>query len=860
MTAFERLGQWLAPVRRRWKAPDGLTVVSPQSSPFGLVWVPLLALAIGGAVVLSPLSARMSSALYDFSIRAVARPAHFDDVVVIDIDDASLRDLRPRLGGWPYSRDTFALLISFLRDIGAGPIALNLVFSEPRDGDDRLAQALVERSDVVLAAVGQQRGGTSDLRSDPLRRRVAMASASGLPAARWAEMVMPDEALLSTLARAAVVGTIGVVSTELDDDGLLRRLSLLHEADGRVYPSMALAPKLLALAGSTDRLARDTDAVSLGQQRWPVNAAGQVTLLLPNNRDAVPRLSFSSVMETALGLGDRAAMRKVLEGRTVFIGSSAFLADDVVTPLGRVSGTGLLAGAHAALGRNLVLAPPAPWLAVTLATIALAPSFLVWLRRRPMLRDDFLASLSALVIVVAGGLAMLVRGRIEVELLLPLVIAASGFLIATLLQLQWVGLANRQLRIERAMAEAANQAKSEFLANVSHEIRTPMNALLGVAELLQCTPLNEEQQRYVAVFQRSGQTLFELINDLLDLSKIEAGRLELDPGPFSLHRLLSDQHELLKTRAVGKGLELQWQLVGTLPDAVVGDRRRLAQVLTNLIGNAIKFTAIGRVTVKVSQTGAGTCFEVNDTGIGIGVEQHQRIFQPFTQADGSMTRQYGGTGLGLSIASGLVGQMGGVITVRSELGSGSTFAFCIPLAPASAAQTVALRTSPPQPPPPPPAPQQVRPAAPEPARSGLATATHRTPVRILLTEDNEINVLLVEAMLQDARCTLDVAANGETALSKYCGGEYDLILMDIQMPGIDGHQTTREIRRIEAAEGRRPVMVIALTAHAFERDVHRSMEAGCNAHLTKPVSRDALLAAVESCRDAAIGEADVQPV
>ncbi|MEO8281636.1 MAG: ATP-binding protein, partial [Ideonella sp.] len=293
-----------------------------------------------------------------------------------------------------------------------------------------------------------------------------------------------------------------------------------------------------------------------------------------------------------------------------------------------------------------------------------------------------------------------------------------------------------------------------------------------------------------------------------------------------------------------KDVELRWQLVGKLPDAVVGDRRRLAQVLTNLIGNAIKFTTAGRVAVEVSQTSAGTRFEVNDTGIGIGADQHQRIFQPFIQADGSMTRQYGGTGLGLSIASGLVKQMGGVITVRSELGTGSTFAFCVPLALASAEQAAALRAAAPTPP-----------SAPEQPQTETTPSTDGAPMRILLTEDNDVNVLLVEAMLKDARCTLDVAANGETALAKFYAGDYDLILMDIQMPGIDGHQTTREIRRIEAAEGRRPVTVIALTAHAFERDVQRSLEAGCNAHLTKPVSRDALLAAIQTCREAAVEQA-----
>ncbi len=841
MKVLEFAGRWLSPVR---EAPDGIPV-NPRTSWFGLIWVPLAALAIGLAWVMSPLNQQMSTSLYDISVRTVARQAHFDDVVVIDIDDASLRDLRPRLGGWPYSRDTFALLISFLREVGAGPIALNLVFSEPREGDDVLANSLAARPDVVLAAVGQPSGGElAPQPSDPLRRRVALNSAGGLPSARWAEIVMPDNQLLSALSQAGVVGAVGVVTAQLDDDGMLRRLSLLHEADGLVYPSMALAPRLLAKAGSMDRLARETDAVSHGPQRWPINAAGQVTLILPSNRDAVPRLAFSNVMEAALGIRDRADLRALLKGRTVFIGSSAFLADDVLTPFGRISGTALLACSHAALERSLVLAPPKPWVAAGFAAIALSPSMLLWLRRRPMFRDDSLASLAALVLVLAGGLATLARGRIEVELLLPLVIVAAGFLIASLLQLRWSGIVNRRLRIEHAMAEAANQAKTEFLANVSHEIRTPMNALLGVAELLQRTPLNEEQQRYVAVFQRSGQTLFELINDQLDLSKIEAGRLDLSHGPFSLARLLADQQVLLKTRAIGKGLELRWTVLGEVPDAVIGDRRRLEQVLTNLVGNAIKFTAAGFVSVEVSQTAAGTRFEVTDTGIGIGADQHLRIFQPFIQADGSTTRQYGGTGLGLSIANGLVRRMGGTISVRSEPDKGSTFAFCIPLARAESADGPGLRSLTPN-------------WQPETRLPTVRTSAHqRKPIRILLTEDNEVNVLLVESMLRDADCTLDVATNGETALAKFYGGDYDLILMDIQMPGIDGHQTTREIRRIEAAERRRPVTVIALTAHAFERDVQRSLEAGCNQHLTKPVSRDALLAAIEIHRDNAAAKAE----
>ncbi len=830
MRLLERLRGWLLPLRRRWQQQAGATVAVPATSFYGLLWVPVLALCLGGLLAISPLYLPLSNYLHDLAMRHSAQPNHFDDVAVIDIDDASLRELRPRLGGWPYSRDTFALLVDFLREIGTRQIILNLVLSEPRDGDAPLARTIAARSDVVLAAAGQDRADEPDPRFDPLRRKIAIPAGHGLPSARWGSIVLPDDILLAALARAGDFGSIGVVSTRLDPDGMLRRLSLLHEADGLIFPSMALAPTLLAASGSANRLKVEVDAVSFGRWRWPVNAAGQVTLAFPRNRDAVVRLPFSQIMAAALGLNEQESLRKLLGGRTVFVGSSAFLGDDVMTPLGRVSGTGVLACAHAALQRGDVFQPQAGWLTAVFAGIALSPSLWLWLRRRPALLSDALASLCALALLVAAGLLILSKARIDVELLVPLAIVVSGFLIAAMLQLRWFGHANRQLRLERAVAEAANQAKSEFLANVSHEIRTPMNALLGVAELLQRTPLNEEQRRYVCVFQRSGQTLFELINDLLDLSKIEAGRIELEPQPFSLKSMLADQYQLFKAKAIGKGLELDWVIADDLPPMVLGDRRRLAQVLTNLLGNAIKFTQAGRVSLRVESTDAGIRFEIGDTGIGIGADQHERIFQPFIQADGSLTRSFGGTGLGLSIAGGLVKQMGGAIHLSSDPGVGSTFSFCIQL-PAVDVEDLE------------PAPQQGEPK-PNPVTRG------QKPFRILLTEDNEINVLLVEAMLQDTDSTLEVASDGESALAMFRSGSYDLILMDVQMPGIDGHQTTREIRRIEAAENRRPVVVIALTAHAFERDIQRSLEAGCNAHLTKPVSRVSLLAAIRQFRNA----------
>lgn len=859
MMARASLRAWWNRIDRQWGAGLAAAMAVPPASRFGLAWVPLLALALAALLSHSPLQERLERGLHDAGLRAVTRPAHYDDVLVVDIDDASLRALKPRLGAWPYSLDTFALVIAYLRELGARVVAFDIVLAEHRDSDAALVRALSERGDVALAASGLKRVAAVDPPADASRQRLSLPAKAGRESFAWPAITLPAEPLLTALAKVSGPGAIGVISTPFDTDGLVRRLPLWHEIDGRVYPSMALATHLLAPAESGAPLTRGPGHVQLGSRRWPVDAQSGITFAVPSNVDAVPSLAFSTLIAAALGMSEGAGLREQINGRTVFLGSSAFLADDVATPQRPISGTVLLATAHAALQRGEIIDTAAPKLEAMLALIALAPSLWIWRRRRPALANDAGASVLALAMVLLTGLGALGLWRLEASLLFPLAVIGAGFVLAALLQLHWVGLANRQLVVERAVAEAANQAKTEFLANVSHEIRTPMNALLGVAELLQRTPLNLEQQRYVDVFRRSGQTLFELINDLLDLSKIEAGRLELQLRPFSLRRLLSEQRELLAVRAGDKGLTLSWEVAEDLPDGVLGDRGRLAQVLMNLIGNAIKFTPAGSVEVSVSHGPKGLLFAVSDTGIGIVANQHERIFQPFTQADGSATRAYGGTGLGLSIASSLVRQMGGTIELQSTPGVGSTFSFQVPLQAAAldtelepgcgdAERRLAVLT---------PAAASVWPPSDHEAARLVRGGDRSTPgvpdappapVRVLLAEDNEVNVLLVRAMLEDSGYQLDVAANGETALAMFHERHYDLVLMDIQMPGIDGHATTREIRRIEAEESRTPVVVIALTAHAYERDAQRSLEAGCNAHLTKPISRETLLATIEAYR------------
>ena len=534
-------------------------------------------------------------------------------------------------------------------------------------------------------------------------------------------------------------------------------------------------------------------------------------------------------MAAALGAqqGDDQALRQQLAGRALFVGSSAFFADAVMTPQGQMSGTQLLATAYATMGRNEVLASADwPW-ALLLWLLAALPPLWIWRSGEPLLVRQLLPAAGALGAVLLIATGLLVQLQLT-PLLGPLLTLTLGLALTALAQLRWVTLRNRQLHYERAVADAANQAKSEFLAHVSHEIRTPMNALLGMAELLAASALSPPQRRHVEVFQTAGRSLFALINDLLDTAKIESGQLEIQRSDFDLDALLAQQIRLLQGRAEAQQSTLGLTVAADAQGWVLGDPQRLTQVLVNLIGNAIKFTTMGEVGVNVQRLGCDELlFAVQDSGIGIAPSKHELIFRPFTQADGTVGPMYGGTGLGLSISRSLVQLMGGRIWLQSEPGRGTTFYVQLPLPRASAPVCAATPAAPVAAPTPTPMPEP--PGA---------------PLRILLCEDNEMNVLVVEAMLLPLGHRIDVAVNGALGLHKLRSGHYDLVLMDVQMPGMDGHTATREFRSIEAAEQRRRTPVIALTANAFDADLQRSLEVGCDDHLTKPISRAALLDAL----------------
>jgi signal transduction histidine kinase/ActR/RegA family two-component response regulator len=370
-------------------------------------------------------------------------------------------------------------------------------------------------------------------------------------------------------------------------------------------------------------------------------------------------------------------------------------------------------------------------------------------------------------------------------------------------------------------AQAASEAKSRFLATMSHEIRTPLNGVLGMAQVLATDDnLTPQQRDRVGVIRESGEALLAILNDVLDLTKIEAGKLELEETTFDFGRLLSGVHATFASIAEEKDVTLTVD-VGDAAGAYRGDPTRLRQIVSNLISNALKFTAEGKVAVTARRSDRGVAIEVADTGIGIPPEALDKVFGSFTQADSSVTRLHGGTGLGLAICRELTSLMGGELTVESEVGRGATFRFEAPLTRLAEAAPAAQANDP------------------------LASPRDAGALRVLVAEDNPTNQLVLQALLAQFHVEPVIVGDGQQAVEAWRAQEWDVILMDVQMPVLDGVSAARAIRAEETAGGRARTTIVALTANAMTQQVASYLEAGMDGYVPKPIDVRALLSVLE---------------
>jgi signal transduction histidine kinase/CheY-like chemotaxis protein len=613
------------------------------------------------------------------------------------------------------------------------------------------------------------------------------------------------------------------------------------------FTSLEIAERLRGAQGLARRFWRLAAAVALGGGIWSMHFVAMLAFRIPLSQVYDPLLTALSglIAIAAVGFGLGVFEKPV----TVLRIASAGLFVGLGVTVMHYSGMGALRIPGHVFYRPGLFALSAV-IAVVAATAALYLAYALRSGRSQIAAALVMAvaicgmhytGMAATVIVAGPAAEAPLAGIVDGVVLASAVAASMVVILALGLACAFIDRrferqtrAMAEVEMARRAAEATDKAKSEFLANISHEIRTPLNGVLGLSTLLSRTELTDRQREMVETIEASARTLNVLLSDVLDLAKIQAGRIELEAVPFTPADCLRHVQRLFAPTAAEKGLAFVAEIAPELEDTVVGDPTRLTQILTNLCSNAVKFTGAGGITVRACgdpRRPEGFVFEVIDTGVGMTQEAQARLFQRFAQGDGSINRSFGGTGLGLAISRALARLMDGDVTCRSAPDAGATFILTVALPRWSGAplQPSAMR---------------VDRAAP------AAAAEEVSRPRALLVEDHPVNRRVVELIL-DGVVDLECAENGSLGLAAYKARPFDLVLMDMQMPVMDGLEATREIRQYEHHSRRRRTPVVALSANAQADHVAQAIAAGADFHLAKPVTAEALLDAVRRALDAA---------
>ncbi len=775
------------------------------SRAFGVVMAALLLVGLFSQTTLYP---RLTWWFEDSVQRVVGSPLPMDHVVAIDVDEESMQRLEPELGAWPYSRDVYARVARFLADNGARAIAFDVLFSEPRGGDDAFAGVLDRRSALAAAALPYPLE-----RSPAYREQLKRAALLDTAAARERAVAVQDWPDL-TLPLAKFTGPsrarIGVISVVTDADGIVRRLPLLHRAYGEVLPALSLAALLAADPSVSPQIS--ADEFRLGAQAWPLNADGSVSLRYPSNAGAVAVVPFFQVLAATAARQGSAHVGDLVSDKIVLLGSSgAVLGDFANTPVGRLPGLYLNALFAELLIAGGVRRPAVLWLDALLLALALVAPLVMVHRAASARPGEFLVGLGGIVLVAAGaGIALLAAGQSSHWLFAVLagVVAQACALIAWQFALYRE---KQRLFYEKLAAQEASRMKTEFLNHMTHELRTPVTAIMGFNKVNQFTDdLGREQRMHNStIVARNCEHLLALVNNNLDLARIEAGQMAIERKPEDARALLEDAISTMRIMAEEKGITLKLRIDGRLPPALSLDAVRLRQVLINLLGNAVKFTERGEVALEARWNAGDLQLKVRDTGIGVSAENLARVFEPFQRAAGARAT---GTGLGLTITRKLAELMSGSIHASSVLDEGTTFEVRLPAA--EVAPPVALR----------------------------AERTAHPPLsgRVLVAEDNENLRDLLALYLRELGLESRIVDNGFEAVEAALPDEFDVLLMDMEMPVMDGYEATRVLRE---RGYRRPI--IALTAHGDGLEIERARREGCDGVLRKPVTMERLRETLE---------------